>query len=249
MSGTMKEGVREAVILAAGRGIRLAALGEQIPKGFIKLGEKPIVEESIERLSRAGIARVVVVTGHLPEFYEELAARFPGLVETIHNARYADTGSLLSLTTAAARVSGDFLLLESDILYEQRALAAALRHPAPDVLLLSGPTHSGDEVYVESGADGMLTTMSKDRKKIGELAGELVGITKVSAGFFRAVVQEAPALHARNPKADYESGFVAASKTHPMLCHCIHDLAWAEIDDERHLLRAASLIYPRLRDR
>lgn len=245
----MSDGVGEAVILAAGRGIRLAELGQQIPKGFIRLGAKPIVEESVERLARAGIGRIVVVTGHLPEFYEELAARFTGLVETIHNDRFADTGSLLSLVTAAERVRGDFLLLESDIVYEQRALAAALRHPAPDVLLLSGPTHSGDEVYVESGADGMLATMSKDRRKIGELAGELVGVTKISKGFRRALLQAAPGLMARNPMADYESGFVAAAKLHAMPCHRVHDLVWAEIDDEKHLLRAASLVYPRIKDR
>jgi 2-aminoethylphosphonate-pyruvate transaminase len=236
--------VREAVILAAGRGIRLAALGEQIPKGFIRLGEKPIVEESIERLRAAGIARIVVVTGHLPEFYEALARRFPGLVETVHNDAFADTGSLRSLLAAAGRVTGDFLLLESDILYEPRALAAVLRHAARDVLLLSGATHSGDEVWVESDGHGMLRRMSKDRAALGEVAGELVGITRLSAGCFRVLLAEAEPLLARLPKADYESGLVAAAALHPILCHRVQDLVWGEIDDERHLLRAASLVYP-----
>jgi 2-aminoethylphosphonate-pyruvate transaminase len=238
--------VREAVILAAGRGIRLAEIGRQIPKGFITLGEKPIVEESLDRLARAGIERVVIVTGHLPEFYEELATRHPGRVETVHNERFADTGSLLSLTVAAAHVTGDFLLLESDILYEQRALSAVLQHAADDVLLLSGTTHSGDEVYVESDADGLLTGMSKDRTRLGEIAGELVGVTRVSSALWRVVLEEAEKLLARSPKADYESGLVAAAKLHPVICHRVGDLVWCEIDDERHLRRASSLVYPRL---
>jgi choline kinase len=241
--------VREAVILAAGRGIRLAEIGRQIPKGFITLGEKPIIEESIERLRQAGIARIVIVTGHLPGFYDELARRHGGLIETVHNDAFAETGSLRSLVTAAEVVRGDFLLLESDIIYEQRALAAVLRHAAHDVLLLSGATHSGDEVWVESDEHGLLRRMSKDRAALGEIAGELVGITRVSAGFFRVLLREAEALHARAPKADYETGLVAAAALHPMLCHRVQDLVWSEIDDDRHLKRAAALVYPRLRGR
>jgi choline kinase len=246
---TLGAEMREAVILAAGRGIRLARLGEQIPKGFIRLGEKPIVEESIERLREAGIARVVIVTGHLPEFYDALAQRYPGLVETVHNDAFADTGSLRSLVAAAGRVGGDFLLLESDILYEPRALTAVLRHPARDVLLLSGLTHSGDEVWVESDGSGLLRRMSKDRAALGEVAGELVGITRLSAEGFRILLAEAGGLIERAPKADYESGLVAAAARHPILCHCVPDLAWSEIDDERHLLRAASLVYPLILER
>ena len=40
--------VATAVILAAGRGLRLAGEVTDRPKGFIQFGERPIVEESIE---------------------------------------------------------------------------------------------------------------------------------------------------------------------------------------------------------
>jgi len=119
--------VKTAVILAAGRGTRLKELGKEIPKGFLQLGEKPIIVESLEKLSAAGIERVVIVTGHCAEKYEELArsgnteaeiqgqtelrgpsvtgtrssarATLPRIV-TVHNDRYADSGSLYSLYLA-----------------------------------------------------------------------------------------------------------------------------------------------------
>jgi choline kinase len=237
---------REAVILAAGRGIRLATLGRQIPKGFIQLGSKPIIEESVERLIAAGISRIVIVTGHLPEFYQELASRFPGTLETVHNPDFAETGSLRSLVTATDRVRGDFLLLESDIVYEPRALTELLHHRSSDVVLLSSATYSGDEVWVEADASGCLRGMSKDRASLSDVAGELVGITRLSAACFQLLLKEAAPLLERSPKADYESGLVAAGASHPISCHRVQGLIWCEIDDERHLTRAASLVYPRL---
>ena len=47
--------ISTAVILAAGRGTRLAGELKDCPKGFLRLGGKPIIEESIDRLLAAGI--------------------------------------------------------------------------------------------------------------------------------------------------------------------------------------------------
>ena len=57
--------IRTAVILAAGMGIRLKERGKLTPKSCLRLGKKPIIEESILRLLDAGIQRIVIVTGHL----------------------------------------------------------------------------------------------------------------------------------------------------------------------------------------
>ena len=36
--------ITKAVILAAGMGLRMKDMGEEIPKGFIRLGGSPIIE-------------------------------------------------------------------------------------------------------------------------------------------------------------------------------------------------------------
>src|SRR6185503_12645228 len=110
------------------------------------------------------------------------------LVETAHNPLYATSGSLYSLWCARELLEDDFLLLESDIVFERRAPREALAHPAPDVLLVSGPTGAHDEVWVETRA-GELADMSKDRARLGpEIAGELVGIHKLSRPFLGEVL-------------------------------------------------------------
>ena len=84
--------MRSAVILAAGRGTRLAGHVGDFPKGFLRLGELPIIEESIDRLVQAGIRDVLIVTGHCAAHYDDLARRRPGLVRTVHNPRFAESG-------------------------------------------------------------------------------------------------------------------------------------------------------------
>jgi 2-aminoethylphosphonate-pyruvate transaminase len=242
--------VRTAVILAAGSGRRLGERGREVPKGFLRLGERPIIEESLERLRSIGIERVVIATGHLSHYYEELSARYDGLIHTVHNPDFARSGSLVSLWATRDEVTEDCLLLESDIVYERRALTALLDAEADDVILLSGPTGAGDEVWV-SGSGGRLLSMSKQRSDLdGEILGELVGICRVSTGLMADLLRFAEEGMRTTLDLDYEMhGLVAAAKTHLIRCELVEDLAWCEIDDAAHLARAATEVYPRLRDR
>jgi choline kinase len=239
-----------AVILAAGRGVRLKEMGQQIPKGFIRLGDAPIIEESIERLRQAGVARIIIVTGHLHEFYDQLARRFSTLITTVHNPRFAESGSMYSFYIAREVIpDGDFLLLESDLTYEQHALTAVLEQSSDSVLLVSGPTRSGDEVYVEA-KQGRLLNMSKSRASLGaDVIGELVGISRISPQLYREMLAEAELNFGESLHMEYEQALVAAGRIHPVHCHLERDLAWAEIDDAAHLQRALSQVYPRVVER
>ena len=243
-------GIERAVILAAGRGTRLAGELTDRPKGFIRIGALPIVEESIERLIAAGIREVLIVTGHLAAWYEDLAARRAGVVRTVHNGRYAESGSMYSLYCARERVQGPFLLLESDLVYEARALSTLLAGPAEDAILLSGPTGAGDEIYVAT-RNGMLTGMSKRRADLsGDIAGELVGITRVSAGLYSLMCRIAEAAFGRSLMFDYETDcLVAAGRERPIACPLVPDLLWGEIDDAAHLERVRDRIHPELQRR
>ena len=236
--------IQTAVILAAGVGARLKALGQSVPKGFLQLGDCPIIEESIEKLQQHTIRRIIIVTGHLRDNYERLQQRYAQQVITVHNPRYFESGSMYSLYCARELIDSDFLLLESDLIYERRALEAVLVFPKDNVVLLSGETNAGDEVYVE--ADGeTIVAMSKNRAELGEsIAGELVGISKISHPLFQVMLQRAIPLFKHSLKVDYETdALVAAAENYPVYYTVIPDLAWAEIDDEAHLVRAKQ-IYP-----
>ena len=112
------------------------------------------------------------------------------------------------------------------------------------MLLASGPTGSGDEVYVEA-RQGKLANLSKDRAQIGALFGEMVGITRISPQLFEAMLAAAEARFRETLHMEYEQGLVVGGRTVPVDCLLVPDLLWAEIDDEQHLERARGL-YPRI---
>jgi 2-aminoethylphosphonate-pyruvate transaminase len=242
--------VDTALILAAGRGIRLGPTGRLLPKGFLRPDPRrePIVVESIGRLTSRGVRRIVVVTGHLSSFYDELAATRGGLngvaIELVHNPRFATSGSLCSLACARERITADCLVVESDLVYESRALDAALQSPRADVVVVSGPTGSGDEVYVSTLGE-RIVGISKDPATSATSFGELVGISRVSHALFERMVQQADL----DPSAEYETGGLSRLATdYPVYCARISDLVWAEIDTPAHFERVQSLIYPKLRE-
>lgn len=237
--------IDSAIILAAGRGTRLAGELKDRPKGFLALGPRTIIEESLDRLEAAGVRGVTIVTGHCAEFYEDLARRRGDLVRTVHNPRFADSGSMYSFWCARDAVRGPFLLLESDLVYEPRALSVLIEGDAEDAILLSGPTGAGDEVYVETEG-GRLIAMSKRRETLGSgVSGELVGISRISPELFDTMRRISEEAFQRSLKFDYETDcLVAAGRERPIQCPVVDDLLWGEIDDPSHLTRVRERVYP-----
>jgi 2-aminoethylphosphonate-pyruvate transaminase len=231
-----------AVVLAAGLGSRLQPVHSAAPKGFIEIEEVPIIERSAAALRAAGIREFVVVVGWMANHYRAWGAR-DSSITFVENAAYATTGSLESLMIGCAAAPGrDVVVVESDLLYEPRAASALMSAPSNDTLLTSGLTKSGDEVWVY-GTDDRLEHLSKTAWRGREPAGELVGLTRLSAftvAELGACASELP------PAAHYEDGLnaVAASR-HITLLH-LPDLVWCEIDDEQHLERARRDVWPRI---
>jgi mannose-1-phosphate guanylyltransferase len=72
---------KQAMVLAAGRGTRLGALGERKPKALIEIGDEPLLAHQLRHLGAQGIERVVVNASHLAEQLEEFAADWRGTPE------------------------------------------------------------------------------------------------------------------------------------------------------------------------
>ena len=234
-----------AVILAAGMGTRLRELFSGLPKGFVKIGNETLIERSIRLLREHGIEEILIVAGHLREAYHDLAKNDPGL-RVIDNLAYADTGSMASLALALENVEDDFLLLESDLFYERRALAVLLEGDEPDVLLASGPTGATDEVWIESEG-GRLKAMSKDPAELGQVSGELVGIMRASKALgtqWSAAYDRFVADHGHGRMAYETEGLVEVAQNRTVEVRVVPDLLWGEVDYEDHYLRVRDEIEP-----
>ncbi len=239
--------VRQAVILAAGMGSRLKGTVDDRPKGFLHFGIKPIIEESIAKLIGIGITKIVIVTGYHSEYYDKLKEKYPFVV-TIKNQDFDKTGSMYSLFTAKNLIENDFLLLESDLIYEYKALQVTQNSVFGNCILLSGRTKSGDEVYVGTN-ENRIVNLSKNPNEIKKIGGELVGISKISYDLYKLMVEHSEKQFSKDPQYQYEDCLTDLSNIKEINYELVEDLAWIEIDDENHFKKAKENIYPQVQKR
>jgi len=235
-----KMGLSKAVILAAGKGQRLGHLTMGVPKGFISLGEETIIEESIKKILLLGIKEILIVTGYMDYFYEQLKSKFHSIT-TIKNEKFAESGTMYSLFCARNYIDSNFLLLESDLIFETRGLVELVEYPRENCLLLSGRTQGGDEVYVEE-AEGMVSKISKNSNCLENVAGEFVGISKISVSLFKKMIQAGQDKFESTLHVDYDMDCISGIAKENDICYKkIDDLLWAEIDNESQFLRATKI--------
>jgi len=55
------------VIIAGGKGTRIASLASEIPKAMIPVNSKPVLEYQIDLAKRYGYTEIVLIIGHLGE--------------------------------------------------------------------------------------------------------------------------------------------------------------------------------------
>lgn len=232
-----------ALILAAGMGIRMGPRGKLTPKGLITVGDAPLVPQSVETLRNWGVDKVVIVTGHLAEQYEQT---FNGAdVQLVHNDDFSNSGSLRSLVVGMPHVSGDLLIVESDLIYAPQALDP-IDHSA-NCFVTSEFTGAGDEVWVWTKENNALDVISKDAKAVSEPPiGEMVGLTYITSDSLAALKQATKTVLERDPAEHYEAAIVELAKTVQITCALVKGLAWTEIDDETMLARAEAEVLPKV---
>jgi len=237
----MKINITQAVILAAGMGVRLKELNRGIPKGFISLADNiPIIEHSIEALLACGITDIIIVTGFMDEHYENLRSRYPQ-IKTVRNEKYSETGTMYSLWCARKLLNTDFILLESDLIFETRAIRELLESPVKNLLLITGKTEAGDEVYVAADGD-RVKQVSKDKKVLGSIVGEFIGVSRLSYDFYLKLIRTAEETFESDLMVSYDMDcFVTVADKTPLGFLKIENLLWAEIDDALQLKRAQKI--------
>jgi len=237
--------IKQAVILAGGLGSRLKDKTKTMPKGFLEIGGTAIVEQSIQKLLACGIEKIIIGTGHCSEYYDQLAQKYSAIF-TVKNERYADTGSMGTLEVCAPFVTDSFLLLESDLIYDSVGLFTLINDDRKNLILASGATHSGDEVYLEADENSYLIGLSKNKETLKNIFGELVGITKLTKHTLDKMCAFAKIHHHDLPKMEYEHALLEIAKSETIAIKKIEHYVWREIDNEEHLETAVKNIYPHI---
>lgn len=179
------------VILAAGMAKRLRPLTDTKPKCLLKVGDRTLLERTIDAMAATGITELVVVTGYRGEMIREwINTHRPTLKWTfIDNADYEHNNNIYSLWLAGQVVRGqEFLLMDSDILCDPQAVAEVARQEEP-ALALNRHELGEEEMKIVVDQDNRITEISKTCR-VEDAVGESVGIEKMTAAYSEALYRE-----------------------------------------------------------
>jgi choline kinase len=245
-----------AIILAAGKGVRLQLPEDtQVPKCLLRFDGMTLLERHLRILKSAGIEEVVLALGFRHELVEAELDRLdwaprPEIVINLH----FDLGSVLTVHTVAEAVTrgGEVLLMDADVLYDERILRALVEGKGPlNRLLIDRDFEAGEEPVKLCLRRGVPVEL---RKQLADgLEFDTVG---ESVGFFRFDDTGARRL------AVLVAGYVDSGRAHLPHEEAVRDLIketeqvmevadvtglpWIEIDFPDDVMCAAREVLPRL---
>lgn len=179
------------VILAAGMAKRLRPLTDTMPKCLLKVGERTLLQRTVDAMAAAGITEFVVVTGYRGEMIRYfLTTHYPQYtIHFLHNADYEHNNNIYSLWMSGQVVRGKaFLLMDSDILCDPQAVQAVASQQEP-ALALNRHELGEEEMKIVVDTDNRITEISKTCR-VEDAVGESVGIEKMTADYSEALFRE-----------------------------------------------------------
>ena len=99
---------KNAIILAAGFGMRMVPINLTTPKAMLEVHGEPLIERMIRQLHEVGVREITVVVGFMKESFEYLMDEYD--VELIVNAAYTTKNNLSSLALVADKISNTYIL-------------------------------------------------------------------------------------------------------------------------------------------
>lgn len=131
----------KTVIMAGGKGTRIASVASDIPKPMIRIGGKPVLEHQIENLKACGLTDITLVVGHLGSVIKDYfgdGSRFGVHISYfIESHPLGTAGALFKMP----ELQDDFLLMCGDVMLsvdfcrfirfhgDHQAWASLMAHP------------------------------------------------------------------------------------------------------------------------
>jgi len=231
--------VGQAVLLAAGVGKRFGAATKLTPKCLLPLPDGgTLLERYLNAFRVAGIRNVTIVVGHQRHLIQAACRHWlngPGRTSHLKvrfrvNRRYR-LGSIVSLWTAKADLTGGAVILDADVHFPADLLRK-LREDRSEAAFLMDPRakSTGEEMILQAKA-GRIVKISKPLDAALKPMGEATGIFKVGRKAGRKLAAILDRMVRRGvTRCEYEDAYCELMKTFSPACVPVGDVFWTEID-------------------
>ena len=173
-----------AIILAAGMGIRLRPNTENIPKGMVKLFDKSLIEMQIDGFKKYGIDEISIVTGYLAE-----KIHFPS-INYLKNENFSTTSGNESIYCAKQELN-DTIICYADLVFDASIIKKMIDFEGDIGIAVKSEwksNYEGRTLHPLSEADnvlfdesGKIIEVRKNIQKPNSNIGEFLGIMRLSS--------------------------------------------------------------------
>jgi len=229
-----------AVILAAGRGTRLAGDGdaESYAKPLMVVGGKSMLERCVAGCRAGGARRIIVVTGFRHALIEAEVARLDrGDLETVFNPAWTGSNGM-SVWACRDHVAAPFALMMSDHVFDPSILRDLLALDPPPGSVTLAVDRKIAEVFDLDDA----TKVRIEGDRIVEIHKALASYNAVDCGLFLCTPAVFPALGevvARKGDTTLSEGLEIIGARGQFLPFDIGDRWWQDVDTPEMLDQAA----------
>ena len=151
----------KVVIMAGGKGTRVASIAGDIPKPMIPVCGKPILEHQIDCLKKNGLTEITLVTGYLGEKiieYFEDGSRFGCVITYFTETEPLGTaGALYKIKD----LPNEFILINGDIIFDidfSRMIAFHREKKAWATLAVHPNNHPFDSALITCNSENRITS-------------------------------------------------------------------------------------------
>ena len=240
----------KGLILAAGMGTRLHPLTLTRPKCLVEVAGKPMMEYQLDALRRAGVSECAIVVGHKAASVSSyFGSDYRGVkLSYVENSVYDKTNNLYSLWLARGEFDDDILLLESDLVFDNRLLWELLRVDEPNVAVVDqfSSNMDGTVILADCGITERMVLKSDQGAEFDYgPALKTVNIYHLSQETLVDAIVPKMAEFLEDDRTDqyYEAVFANLIDSGRMSMAVMNtdSLKWAEIDTVSDLLRAEGI--------
>lgn len=179
----------QAIILAAGLAKRLRPLTDTTPKCLLDVGGKNLLHRTMDNVISNGITDFVFVTGYRENMIKDyLTANFPDVkIDFLTNSDYMNNNNSYSLWMTKDLIKDDFILLDSDILFNAGIITKLLNDKNHNAAAVNKKVKLDEEqIKVTLDGSNRILRMAKD-VPLNEAVGESIGIEKFSKSFGKEI--------------------------------------------------------------
>lgn len=241
--------IRQAVILAAGKGTRIRASADDLPKPLHVVGGTPLIKRVLLALAEAGIERVVVVTGFMADHVRAAVVDDPtyaaaGLaIDLAHNPEY-DKANGISVLVGGAVAAGPFVLSMADHIYEPAVprLVASQDLSAADLYLATDPRV--DTILDIDDA----TKVRTENGRIVDIGKTIPTYDRIDCGVFcvtKRLLDELAAVRAERGDCSLTDGVKRLAAAGRARVADIGDRFWQDVDTPEDRAHAERLLRTR----